>query len=117
MDYAQQSNAKSQYNLQQQAASTYPQETTAAPMSASESIIARLNSIRMALAENRSNANHAAEKIVGSAPTPLAGATGQIKGEHPPACCFIDALQQVIGDIEDIARDTAEHLNRLHRSF
>lgn len=113
MDYQQ--NAKAQY-----ATAT---ESTAAPISTSESIIARLNGIRMGLAENRSSANHVAEKIVGVAPTPIAGSSlGQasnamIKGEHSPACCFIDALQQVIGDIEDIARDTAEHLNRLHRSF
>jgi hypothetical protein len=110
------------YAAQGQAASNmYAGESAAstAPVSASETIISRLNSIRMNLAENRSSACHAADKIVGMAPTPIAesNASNQIKGEHPPAHCFIDALQQVIGDIEKIMRDTQDHLGRLHRSF
>jgi hypothetical protein len=91
-------------------------DCTVAPQSASEAIISRLTAIRSYLAENRSSANHAADKIVGSAPQPPVQ-TGQIKGERPEPYCFLDSLSQIIGDIEDIMRETQDHLSRLHRSF
>lgn len=111
-------NAKMQSTAQQQYLGAQQTAVNAAPQSMSESIISRLQSLRSYASEISSMANHAAEKIVGSAPTPIAGnSTGQIKGERPPASSFLDGVQQLVGDLEAIARDTQEHLNRIHRQF
>lgn len=87
------------------------------PQSSSDVILSRLNAIRANLQDARSGIGDAADKIVGAAPTiqQTGSALGQIKGE--PASCFLDALQQVISDIEIIGAEAHEHLNRLHRSF
>lgn len=82
----------------------------------SEGIISRLLSIRSNLMENSASASSVADKIVGSAPTPLNPA-GQIKGERPPASGFLDSVQQALSDLERIGSELQEHLNRLHRAF
>jgi len=85
---------------------------------ASSAILMRLNSLRSLTLENCSSACHAAEKVIGALPTPIRqeGTLGQAK-DHPPAVCFLDALSQVISDLERTANETMEHVNRFHRSF
>lgn len=105
--------------LQQASAANYAgamQGTTAAIQTESEGILSRLNMIRANFSEARGSLNAAADKIVGYAPTPISS-NGQIKGDRPPASCFLDALSQVIGEIETIGSEIQEHLNRLHRPF
>lgn len=85
---------------------------------ASSAILSRLNSLRSQALEICSSASHAADKVVGTVPTPIReNSTGQIKAEYPPACCFLDAVNQVISDLERAANETHEHVSRLHRAF
>lgn len=90
--------------------------TQAAIQNLSEGIITRLSYIRSSLTENTMSALSAADKIVGPAPTPI-NANPAARGDHPPACCFLDSLQQILTDIEHTGTDMQEHLNRLHRAF
>jgi hypothetical protein len=114
MDYA--ANQKNSIGFQQGYAGEAAQ--TGVPVSASEAILSRLNTLRMNFAENCQSASHIGDKIVGSAPTPLANGTiaGDAKA-RPPATCFMDALERAVSELESIGRDTQEHLNRIHRSF
>lgn len=92
----------------------------APPHTASESIIARLANIRANLSDLCQSMSHAADKIVGSAPTPIqqTGALqGAAKADRPPASCFMDAIQQALTDLERIGSEVQDHLGRIHRSF
>jgi hypothetical protein len=107
---------KQPYANQGQAQANAYNETTA-PQSMSDAITSRLQNIRSNFADLCASDNHAAEKIVGSAPTPIAGAAlGQIKVEKPPTS-FLDGLLQIIAELENIGSVTQEHLNRIHRQF
>lgn len=115
MDYGQ---AKSQYDAQANAKQQYPQETTAAPMLQSESILNRLNSICGSLRELNSASDAIAEKIVGLAPTPIMNGIEGQKAEQPPPSCFLEALNRVISNIERVVEnDLRGNINRLHRHF
>lgn len=92
--------------------------TAAEIQTASSAILSRLNSLRSQTTETCSSLSHAADKVVGATPTPIRESSNdQIKAGHPPACCFLDAVNQVISDLERAANETNEHVCRLHRAF
>lgn len=93
-------------------------EANAAPQTMADSIMSRLRNMRSNFIDLRASADNAADKIVGSAPTPIQGAsTGQIAPVAPPASSFLDGVMQLITDLENIGADAQQHLNRIHRQF
>lgn len=89
---------------------------TQAPASASESIIDRLRGLRSNFVDLRMGVDRIADRIVGVSPTPpgCGASTGNVRVEPS---CFLDSLQEVISDLEQVARETREQLDRLQRSF
>lgn len=95
------------------------QGTTAAPELQSTNIITRLRNLQHSLKELNASTDSAAEKIVGSAPTPISNGieAGEIKGDRPPTC-FLDALTMAVTDLERIVEgNLRENVNRFHRFF
>ena len=91
-----------------------------APELQSANILNRLKNLRHSLRELNASTDSAAEKIVGSMPTPLnsgAGALVGVKAEREPGC-FLDALSQIVTDLETVVEgDLRENINRFHRFF
>lgn len=88
---------------------------TQAPASASESIIDRLRGLRSNFVDLRMGVDRIADKIVGVSPTPPGcGGAANVRAEPN---CFLDSLQEVISDLEQVALETREHHERLLRSF
>lgn len=87
----------------------------AASQSASEAITLRLSALSSHYRTIAENASAIADKIVGSAPTPISAEAKNL--QQPPAFCFLDSLQHLVGDCERAAEEAAEHLARLNRSF
>jgi hypothetical protein len=90
--------------------------TQAPPLSASESIIDRLRGLRSNFVDLRMGVDRIADKIVGVSPTPP-GCGASIGNVRVEPSCFLDSLQEVISDLEQVARETREHHERLLRSF
>lgn len=88
--------------------------TQAAP--ASDSIVQRLRALRSDFIDLRMGVDRIADKIVGVSPIPPGcdASTGNVRVEPS---CFLDSLQEVISDLEQVARETREHHERLLRSF
>jgi hypothetical protein len=82
----------------------------------STNILTRLNSLQKSLYELNASADSAAQKIVGSMPTPLTNSTAKQTVDRDPSC-FLDALSQAVSELESIEADLRNNVNRLHRHF
>lgn len=102
-------------NVQGQPAGNFHPPTP--PQTSAESILTRLTDIRTKMHETCSSLCLTADKIVGSAPTPLSTTAGEpIKNGRIPTS-FLESVQQMIADLENLCVETDEHLRRLNRSF
>jgi hypothetical protein len=93
--------------------------TNAMPELQSTNILNRLRKLQQSLKELNASTDAAAEKIVGSMPTPISNGieAGEIKGDRSPMC-FLDALTMAVNDLEHIVEgNLRDNINRFHRFF
>jgi hypothetical protein len=99
--------------------SNLAQSTSAAPELQSANILTRLRNLQQSLRELNASTDAAAEKIVGSMPTPISNGieAGESKGIHSPVC-FLDALTIAVNELEGIVEGKLrDNVNRFHRFF
>jgi len=113
MDYE---NARAEANRAQNSYSNVALGTSTAPELQSANVINRLKKLQQSLKELNSSVDSAAEKIVGSAPTPIPSGIEGVKAERPPSC-FLDALTMALSELERVETDLRNNVNRFHRFF
>lgn len=90
--------------------------TNAVEQTESQLIIQRLHTIRGNLGDARGSIVAAADKIVGHEPQKIAN-NDPSRGDAPAPSAFLPQVASIISEIDRMAMDINEQLNRLHRSF